>query len=90
MSISCPLTWGSSSVERRDLMVATYSLLCATGDIVTVTVCTGRACGPPPPGAAASGFFWQPLAANPARITQLIVEMRCNLLCVNFFVPWLK
>jgi hypothetical protein len=27
MSISCPLTWGSSSVERRDLMVATYSLL---------------------------------------------------------------
>ena len=53
-------------------MVATYSLLCATGAIVTVTVCTGKACGPPPPGAAA-GFFWQPLAANPARTTQPIV-----------------
>jgi hypothetical protein len=53
-------------------MVATYSLLCATGAIVTVTVCTGKACiwGLP---AAAAGFFWQPVAANPARITQLIV-----------------
>jgi hypothetical protein len=52
-------------------MVATYSLLCATGVMVTVTVCTGNACicGPPAPGA---GFFWQPVAANPTRTTQLI------------------
>ena len=66
ISVICPLTWGDIVAERRDLMVATYSLLCGTGCIATVTVCTGRPriAGP----AAAAGFFWQPVAANPTRM----------------------
>jgi hypothetical protein len=43
-------------------MVETYSLLSATGDKATVTVCTGRPCIAGP--AAAAGFFWQPAAAS--------------------------
>jgi hypothetical protein len=52
--------------ERRDLIVATYSLLCGTGCIATITVCTGRPCIAGLAGAA--GFFWQPVAANPTRM----------------------
>ena len=44
-------------------MVATYSLLCATGESATAMVCTGIACIPAAAGAA--GFFWQPVAAKP-------------------------
>jgi hypothetical protein len=47
--------------ERRDLMVATYSLDWATGESATDMVCTGIACI----AAGAAGFFWQPVAANP-------------------------
>ena len=46
--VSIPLTCGSSVAERRDLMVATYSLVCGTGASVTATVCTGMACIPAP------------------------------------------
>ena len=38
----------ASVAERRDLMVATYSLLCATGASVTAAVCTGSPCIPAP------------------------------------------
>ena len=60
------MTCGSTVADRLDLMVATYSLLCATGARVTATVCTGRPCIPAPGGAA--GFFWQPVAASPINI----------------------
>ena len=69
-----PLTCGSSVAERRDLMVATYSLDCGTGASVTATVCTGMACIPAP--AAAAGFFWQPVAANPRSTKQPNPNMR--------------
>ena len=55
ISVSSPLTCGINAVERRDLMVATYSLLWATGAMATVAVCTGRPCGPDP--AAAGRLF---------------------------------
>ena len=51
-------------------MVATYSLLWATGASATVAVCTGRPCIPGPAPAGAAGFFWQPVAANPIKIKQ--------------------
>ena len=57
--------------ERRDLIVATYSLLWATGVSATVTVCTGKPCIAGP--AAAAGFFWQPVPNSPARIKKPIV-----------------
>ena len=78
--VSGPLTCGCSVAERRDLIVATYSLLCATGAMATVTVCTGRPCIAGP--AAAAGFFWQPVAAS-ARVKQLIKKVRIHLLCVT-------
>ena len=81
IAVKTPLTCGMITVERRDLMVATYSLLCATGDMATVMVCTGRPCGPVP--AAAAGFFWQPVAASAARVKQPIKKVRINLLCVT-------
>jgi hypothetical protein len=46
------------------LIVDTYSLLCATGDMDTVTACTGNPCIAG--AAAAAGFFWQPVAVSPA------------------------
>src|SRR5665647_2261894 len=49
--VSNPLTRGTRVAERRDLMVATYSLLWATGANVTAAVCTGNPCIP----AAAGG-----------------------------------
>ena len=69
IAVSDPLTWGCIVAERRDLMVATYSLVCATGAMATVAVCTGRPCIAGP--AAAAGFFWQPVAAS-ANARQLI------------------
>ena len=66
IAVSSPLTCGINVVERRDLIVATYSLLCATGAMATVTVCTGSPCGPAP--AAAAGFFSQPVATSTARV----------------------
>ncbi len=62
--------------ERRDLMVATYSLDCATGCSATVTVCTGMACIPAP--AAAAGFFSQPVTANPSSKKQPIPTICFN------------
>jgi hypothetical protein len=64
--------------ERRDLMVATYSLDWGTGAIVTAAVCTGIACIPAASGAA--GFFWQPVAANPRRIKQPVPKIRLKAL----------
>ena len=86
IAVSDPLTWGCIMAEFRDLIVATYSLLCATGSMATVSVCTGRPCGPAP--AAAAGFFWQPVAASTARVKQPIKKVRINLLCVTRFFLW--
>jgi hypothetical protein len=61
--------------ERRDLIVATYSLDCATGDIDTVTVCTGNPCIW---GGAAACFFWQPVAYSARKNKELNVRMRSN------------
>ena len=74
--------------ERRDLMVATYSLLCGTGAMETVAVCTGMACIPAPAGGAAA-FFWQPLAASPTTTAQPILRMRFKTVVVTcpFFFP---
>src|SRR4051812_10747237 len=68
MPASRPSTCGCRVAERRDLMVATYSLLCGTAGRETGTVCTGI--GPPaarPPGGVSC--VWQPQTAN-AKTTQ--------------------
>jgi hypothetical protein len=51
--------------ERRDLIVATYSLLCGTGARDTATVWTGMACIPAAAAAGGAAFFWQPQIASP-------------------------
>jgi hypothetical protein len=68
-------------------MVATYSLLCGTGAIVTAAVCTGIACIPAPAGAA--GFCSQPTATSPARTRQPIPKLRLNTLILtrSFLCP---
>jgi hypothetical protein len=65
--------------ERRDLIVATYSLVCATGVMATATVCTGRPCIA---GPAVAGFFWQPVATS-AIARPPIEKMRNQLLSVT-------
>jgi hypothetical protein len=63
MEVSMPLTWGRMFAERRDLIVAMYSLLCATGCSETAIVFTGIACIPAP-CAAFGCSFWHPATAR--------------------------
>jgi hypothetical protein len=63
-------------------MVATYSLLCGTGDSVTVAVCTGMPCIPAPVGGAAA-CLWQPAAAKPTRTIPNIPTLLFNALILN-------
>jgi hypothetical protein len=73
--------------ERRDLMVATYSLDCATGASVTATVCTGMACIPTALDAA--GFLSQPTIASIKITIQPVVKMRFKLLSsLDLEIPW--
>jgi hypothetical protein len=81
--VICPFTWGEIVADRRDLMVATYSLVCGTGCIATVTVCTGKPFISGPAGAAA--FFSQPVAANPTKIKQTNGKVPKDLICVTRF-----
>jgi hypothetical protein len=63
-------------------MVATYSLLCGTGESVTVAVCTGMPCIPAPAGGG-EAFFWQPVAAKPAVTRQMNPRIRFNALILT-------
>jgi hypothetical protein len=76
--------------ERRDLMVATYSLLCGTGARVTVAVWTGMACIPAP-AATGAGFFWHPVAERPIRIRELTARLcfKALFLTRSFLFPGL-
>jgi hypothetical protein len=65
-------------------MVATYSLLCATGDSLTATVCTGNPCIPAPVAGAGAGF-WQPAATNPATIKDIHPKSLFNTLILTEF-----
>ena len=79
--------------ERRDLMVATYSLLCGTGERVTVAVCTGIPRIPAPAGGGAA-FFSQPAAAKQTATRQMNPRLRFkalilteSLVCVLWLWP---
>src|SRR5271170_7690093 len=59
-----PSICGVIVAERRDLIVAVYSSLFGTGELLMVTVCTGVG-GGAPPAASAAGLL-QPLTTSHA------------------------
>ena len=63
MFVRLPSTCGLRVADRRDLIVATYSSDCGTGEDATVIVCTGRACG----AGAAVTALWHAVKPNATR-----------------------